>query len=223
MALLSSALLSPLSSVLAGACNVTVTQQAILILQCRPPLTCASSRAAASPHCVMVAGVFSPGVPATFHANFQAAMGLLDSLEAQCPTNQTLSALRTSPAYTSFLKRWKLSVYFSLRFQVCWQLPPVVDSLSMQKWLKDEAFRGIELGIMAGCWHYSPDLCDFPWQRQRTCVSLSRFAGKACAMCIDRPEATLTRAVGSTDGTDLLAPCSMPMLHHKLVPAGHCW
>ena len=29
-----------------------------------------------------------------------------------------LQALQDSPAYDSFLKRWKLSVYFSLRFQV---------------------------------------------------------------------------------------------------------
>ena len=64
------------------------------------------------------AGVFSPGVPSTFHANFQAAMAFLDSLEAQCPHLQALAALRASPAYVSFIKRWKLSVYFSLRFQV---------------------------------------------------------------------------------------------------------
>ncbi len=30
----------------------------------------------------------------------------------------TVQALRDSPAYDSFLRRWKLSVYFSLRFQV---------------------------------------------------------------------------------------------------------
>ncbi len=29
-----------------------------------------------------------------------------------------VQALRDSPAYDSFLRRWKLSVYFSLRFQV---------------------------------------------------------------------------------------------------------
>ncbi|KAK9787882.1 hypothetical protein WJX73_008548 [Symbiochloris irregularis] len=61
--------------------------------------------------------VYSPGVPATFHANFQAAMALLDALEAQCPTAAALHALRTCPAHASFMRRWKLSVYFSLRFQ----------------------------------------------------------------------------------------------------------
>jgi len=29
-----------------------------------------------------------------------------------------VQALRDSPAYDSYLRRWKLSVYFSLRFQV---------------------------------------------------------------------------------------------------------
>ena len=65
-----------------------------------------------------MAGVFSPGMPATFHANFLAAMAFLDALEAQCPNHQALAALRASPSYTSFLRRWKLSVFFSLRFKV---------------------------------------------------------------------------------------------------------
>ena len=34
----------------------------------------------------------------------------------KCPA--ALQALQNGPAYDSFLKRWKLSVYFSLRFQV---------------------------------------------------------------------------------------------------------
>ncbi|PRW51049.1 conserved oligomeric Golgi complex subunit 2 [Chlorella sorokiniana] len=62
-------------------------------------------------------GMFSAGVPATFHANFQAAVRFLDSLEAFCTTQQQVEQLRASPAYTAWMKKWSLPVYFSLRFQ----------------------------------------------------------------------------------------------------------
>ena len=45
-------------------------------------------------------------------------MALLDSLEAECTSASALQNLRSCPAHASFMRRWKLSVYFSLRFQV---------------------------------------------------------------------------------------------------------
>ncbi|KAA6427855.1 MAG: conserved oligomeric Golgi complex subunit 2-like [Trebouxia sp. A1-2] len=62
-------------------------------------------------------GAFSPGVPTSFISNYRAAMQFLDQLESMCTTKTAFQALRDSPAYDSFLRRWKLSVYFSLRFQ----------------------------------------------------------------------------------------------------------
>lgn len=62
-------------------------------------------------------GAFSPGVPTSFLSNYRAAMSFLDQLEGMCSTKAAFQALRDSQAYDSFLKRWKLSVYFSLRFQ----------------------------------------------------------------------------------------------------------
>lgn len=62
-------------------------------------------------------GAFSPGVPISFISNYRAAMHFLDQLECMCTTKTAFQALRDSPAYDSFLRRWKLSVYFSLRFQ----------------------------------------------------------------------------------------------------------
>lgn len=62
-------------------------------------------------------GAFSPGVPTSFLSNYRAAMHFLEQLEGMCTTRSTFQALRDSTAYDSFLKRWKLSVYFSLRFQ----------------------------------------------------------------------------------------------------------
>eukprot|EP00891_Asterochloris_glomerata_P006880 jgi/Astpho2/6880/Aster-07879 len=62
-------------------------------------------------------GAFSPGVPVAFLANFEAANKFLGQLEALCPTKASLQAFRNSTAVASFFKRWKLSVYFSLRFQ----------------------------------------------------------------------------------------------------------
>ncbi|EFN56656.1 hypothetical protein CHLNCDRAFT_57543 [Chlorella variabilis] len=62
-------------------------------------------------------GVFSAGVPATFHANFQAALRFVDALEGYCTTQAQVEAFRGSAAYGAFMRRWNLPVYFSLRFQ----------------------------------------------------------------------------------------------------------
>ena len=64
------------------------------------------------------AGVFSPGVPAVFLANYEAAVAFLEGLERRCTLRADVEAFRASAAVDGFLKRWKLSVYFSLRFQV---------------------------------------------------------------------------------------------------------
>jgi len=63
-------------------------------------------------------GVFSPGVPAVFLANYEAAVAFLEGLERRCTLRADVEAFRASAAVDGFLKRWKLSVYFSLRFQV---------------------------------------------------------------------------------------------------------
>lgn len=63
------------------------------------------------------AGVYSPGVPATFHTNYRAALGFLSQLEALCHSRAAVDKLRSSDAYSSFMKRWNLPVYFSLVFQ----------------------------------------------------------------------------------------------------------
>lgn len=63
------------------------------------------------------AGAYSPGVPGTFLANYRTALALLARLEAFCPGRAALAAFRGSAAYAAFLRRWKLGVYASLRFQ----------------------------------------------------------------------------------------------------------
>ena len=68
--------------------------------------------------CAACAGAFSPGVPSTFLCNYSAALELLSRLEAFCPGRAALAAFRGSAAYAAFLRRWKLGVYASLRFQV---------------------------------------------------------------------------------------------------------
>ncbi len=62
--------------------------------------------------------MFSPGVPAVFLANYEAAVAFLEGLERRCTLRADVEAFRASAAVDGFLKRWKLSVYFSLRFQV---------------------------------------------------------------------------------------------------------
>lgn len=73
------------------------------------------NQAAAASGCV---GAISPGVPATFLANYRAAMSFLEGLERYCSVRGMLAAFRSSKAYGSFTRRWKLSIYFSTRFQV---------------------------------------------------------------------------------------------------------
>ena len=58
------------------------------------------------------------GVPEKFVSNYQAAQAFLGRLEGLCRDRRTLEALRDSDAYTAFQGRWKLSVYYGLRFQV---------------------------------------------------------------------------------------------------------
>ncbi|CAL8471248.1 g10790 [Coccomyxa elongata] len=62
-------------------------------------------------------GAFSVGVPEKFVGNYRAAQQFLSSLEALCRDRRAISALRNSDAYASFQGRWKLSVYYGLRFQ----------------------------------------------------------------------------------------------------------
>lgn len=64
-----------------------------------------------------LSGAFSPGVPDTFHTNYLAAVAFLAALESQCQTQASVAAFRECAAYTTFTKRWNLSVYYSLRFQ----------------------------------------------------------------------------------------------------------
>lgn len=58
-------------------------------------------------------------MPSTFLANYAAATSFLEGLEAEhVRTQRQLDSFRGAPAVAAFLKRWNLSVYFSLRFQV---------------------------------------------------------------------------------------------------------
>jgi hypothetical protein len=57
------------------------------------------------------------GVPEKFVGNYRAAQAFLGRLEALCQNRRALAALRGSAAWASFQERWKLSVYFGLRFQ----------------------------------------------------------------------------------------------------------
>lgn len=62
-------------------------------------------------------GVFSPGVPPAFHANYLAMLAWLAQLEGLCTTRAAVERLRACPAYTTLMRRWNTSVYFSLVFQ----------------------------------------------------------------------------------------------------------
>jgi hypothetical protein len=67
--------------------------------------------------CCRAAGVFSPGNPASFQANFMAGQQLLERLEAMAGSRAAVERLRGSTAAAGWAKRWNLPVYFSLVFQ----------------------------------------------------------------------------------------------------------
>eukprot|EP00898_Chlorokybus_atmophyticus_P000165 jgi/Chlat1/1149/Chrsp112S01611 len=63
------------------------------------------------------AAALGPGLPALFHAHYLAALDFLCALEAMCPTKAAVQAFRAHSAYSDFLAKWNLGVYFTLRYQ----------------------------------------------------------------------------------------------------------
>lgn len=61
--------------------------------------------------------IFAPGLPELFHKNYSASMLFLDLFERSSRSRRELLALRASPAYADFMKRWQVNVYFKMRFQ----------------------------------------------------------------------------------------------------------
>ena len=59
---------------------------------------------------------YSPGMPHIFIKNYRAAMAFVDRLEELAPTPSSLNYFRASKHLTTYIKRWDLRVYFSLRF-----------------------------------------------------------------------------------------------------------
>lgn len=96
-------------------CGCACWQQPCAVLSHSPSYSCDLFRLPICPS--PPTGIFSPGVPHTFHANYRAALGFLDALEGLCVGRGAVERLRSSAAYAAFLKRWNLSVYFSLLFQ----------------------------------------------------------------------------------------------------------
>ena len=61
--------------------------------------------------------LFSPGIPDTFRSNYAASIGFVRNLVKYCPNPNARKAYQESHAMAEFLKRWNLTVYYSLRFQ----------------------------------------------------------------------------------------------------------
>ena len=61
--------------------------------------------------------IFAAGRPGVFHQNYVLATVFLTRIEALCPTLAQLTALRSHPTYSAFIKRFQLPVYFQLRLK----------------------------------------------------------------------------------------------------------
>ncbi|SCZ93005.1 BZ3501_MvSof-1269-A2-R1_Chr1-1g00545 [Microbotryum saponariae] len=61
--------------------------------------------------------IFAAGRPSVFHQNYVLTSAFISRIEGYCSSIPHLSALRTSPTYVDFLRRFQLPVYFQLRFK----------------------------------------------------------------------------------------------------------
>ncbi|PWN43830.1 COG2-domain-containing protein [Ceraceosorus guamensis] len=61
--------------------------------------------------------LFFVGRPDVFHQNFTLTSEFLASLLMLAPSPQAANAVRDHPTYTTFKKRWQLSVYFQIRYR----------------------------------------------------------------------------------------------------------
>ena len=62
-------------------------------------------------------GAYSPGVPHAFRLNYLASMAFADTLAQLFQSDAAAATFRGSEAHAAYVKRWNLSVYFSLHFQ----------------------------------------------------------------------------------------------------------
>ncbi|SGY62387.1 BQ5605_C007g04684 [Microbotryum silenes-dioicae] len=61
--------------------------------------------------------IFAAGRPSVFHQNYVLTSTFISRIEGYCSSIPHLSALRTSPTYVDFFRRFQLPVYFQLRFK----------------------------------------------------------------------------------------------------------
>ncbi|SCV71599.1 BQ2448_3187 [Microbotryum intermedium] len=61
--------------------------------------------------------IFAAGRPSVFHQNYVLTSTFISRIESLCSSIPHLSALRSSPTYVGFLRRFQLPVYFQLRFK----------------------------------------------------------------------------------------------------------
>ncbi|CEH18451.1 Low density lipoprotein receptor [Ceraceosorus bombacis] len=61
--------------------------------------------------------LFFVGRPDVFHQNFSLTSEFLASLLMLAPSARAANAVRDHPTYTTFKKRWQLSVYFQIRYR----------------------------------------------------------------------------------------------------------
>ncbi|OWZ51634.1 hypothetical protein C356_02186 [Cryptococcus neoformans c45] len=61
--------------------------------------------------------IFAAGRPNDLHKYYTTSHKFLDLLESIAPSARSVLAMRSSPSYTAFERRWQLPVYFQLRWK----------------------------------------------------------------------------------------------------------
>ncbi|KGB78784.2 hypothetical protein CNBG_4622 [Cryptococcus deuterogattii R265] len=61
--------------------------------------------------------IFAAGRPDDLHKYYTTSHKFLDLLESIAPSARSVLAMRSSPSYTAFERRWQLPVYFQLRWK----------------------------------------------------------------------------------------------------------
>ncbi|EDQ88667.1 uncharacterized protein MONBRDRAFT_37489 [Monosiga brevicollis MX1] len=129
-----------------------------------------------------LSNLFSPGIPATFHAHYTSYMSFLGQFEQCLSTQNAVERFRKSTAYLTMERRWTLPVYFQLRFQeIAGALERALQELSKATSTEggdaSEALLGADEALLKGlekCWqsdYFLPALTHRFWKLTLQCLA----------------------------------------------------
>ncbi|WWD19735.1 hypothetical protein CI109_104199 [Kwoniella shandongensis] len=94
--------------------------------------------------------IFSAGRPDELHKHYTTTHSFISLLENLAPSSRSVTAMRSSPFYESFERRWQLPVYFQLRWKEV--VGSLEASLASSAAVGDDGKDGWALGQSSAVW-----------------------------------------------------------------------